>query len=415
MKRHLLLLATLLTMALVACSGGGGEDEPTPTPTPSETPIVTLDSSITTNGLNFDTTSGEKSVTFNTNTDWTLSIAETRSGTLWCTPSATSGFKGDVTVKFTVTENTEYDDRSVSVTIKAGTASKSFKITQKCAEALFVTSKTFEVGKEGGNIEVEVKSNINYQMEVAESAKSWITESTNRALTAKKYTFTIASNEDYDKREGEIYIQSGDKKETVKVYQTGGAVLVLSQKEYSVNSAGETITVDIKSNAEYGVQMPDVDWIVEESASRAMSSHSLKFIIAPNETYDVRSAKIIFYDKNSDLKETVTIKQAQKDAIVVFEKEYEVEAKGGSIQVAYESNVEVTLTTDCNWIKVTSTSTRSLTTSTIQLEVSENTTTVKRTGKIIFSNGILSETLTVIQKGKTSGSIENIEEKKQEW
>ena len=51
------------------------------------------------------------------NDDWTLTIKETRSGTSWITPSATSGKKGSMTVTFTVTENMTYDDRSVTVTI----------------------------------------------------------------------------------------------------------------------------------------------------------------------------------------------------------------------------------------------------------------------------------------------------------
>lgn len=420
MKKHLFLFATLMCLVFVSCSSGGGDDEPTPNPQPTpkpETPTITLDSSISSSGVNFSDGKDEKSISFTTSTDWTLSIAEVRSGTSWCIPSATSGPKGNATVKFTVTENTEYDDRSVSVTIKAGTASKSFKITQKGVDALLVTSNTIEVDKAGGNIEVEVKSNINYQIEVAEAAKSWITETNSRALTTKKHKFTIAASEEYEKREGEIYIKSGDKKEIVKVYQSGGAVLVLSQKEYIVSDAGETITIDIKSNFEYGIQLPSVDWISETSSSRGMSSHTMKYVIAPNETYDIRSAEIVFYDKNSDLKETVTIKQAQKDAIILSKKEYEAEAKGGTIQVSFESNVEVTVTADCDWIKVNTTSARSLAATTITLEISENTTTDKRTGHVTISNGTLSEMLTVTQKGKdpTNGSIENFEEENQEW
>ena len=109
--------------------------------------------------------------------------------------------------------------------------------------------------------------------------------------------------------------------------------------------------------------------------------------------------------------------QAQKDAIILSKKEYEAEAKGGTIQVSFESNVEVTVTADCDWIKVNTTSARSLATTTITMEISENTTTDKRTGHVTISNGTLSEMLTVTQKGKdpTNGSIDNFEEENQEW
>lgn len=133
----------LLGIALLAISLGlSGCDEietpvePTPDTKPGEVKSeIIIDADIITNGLSFTSEKGEKSISFTTNEDWTLSIATVPSGDVWCTASAASGAKGNANVKFTVTENTSYDDRSVSVTIKSGTASKTFTITQKCVEA----------------------------------------------------------------------------------------------------------------------------------------------------------------------------------------------------------------------------------------------------------------------------------------
>lgn len=312
MKDTLFLLA-MLTCFFASCSDGGNETPTNPPSKPEEVKEeITIDSSITTNGLSFGVTEGEQSISFTSNTNWTLSIASTRSGATWCKASATSGSKGTANVKFTVDKNTGYDDRSVSVTIKAGTASKTFTITQKGADALLVTTNKYEVAQEGGKIEVEVKANIDYQLAISETAKDWITESKNRALTTNKHVFEIALNEETEKREGEIIFKSGEKVETVKVYQAGGFFILLSQNEYTVSDIGETISIDVKSNVEYGVEMPNVDWITDETSSRGMSSHTLNYIISTNEEYDSRSAEIIFYDKNSDLKDTLTIIQAQK-------------------------------------------------------------------------------------------------------
>ena len=124
---------------LASCSDGGDDELITPTPKPEEikTEII-IDSGIISNGLSFGATEGEQSISFSVNADWTLSIASTTSGTTWCKASATNGNKGTINVKFTVSENTDYEDRSVSVTIKAGTVSKTFTITQKGADALLV-------------------------------------------------------------------------------------------------------------------------------------------------------------------------------------------------------------------------------------------------------------------------------------
>lgn len=392
---------------LAGCSDGGSESpekpNPTPTPTPEETASITINSNIVTNGVAFEAKGGEKSVSFSSNKDWTLSIATPVNGTAWCTVSATSGAKGDATVKFTVKENAEYDDRSVSVTIKAGTASKTFTITQKCAEALLVTSAKFEVPQEGGVIEVEVKANVNYELQIAENAKSWISETKSRALTTKKHAFNVAANEEYEKREGEIYIKSGDKVETVKVYQAGGAILVLSKNEVNVSDKGETISVDIKSNIEYGIQMPDVDWINNVDNSRAASSHTLKYVVSANETYDNRSTEIIFYDKNSSLKDTLKVIQVQKDAIVISEKNITVNKEGGIIEVKLSTNVEVEvqIPSDVTWI--TQTNSRALTERFFYLKVSENSGENDRSAEITFKNknSILSDKVVVTQKCPT--------------
>jgi len=399
MKKVLFMLA-MLTCIFASCSDGGSEDI-NPTPKPDDVKYeITIDSSIISNGVSFDAKAGENSISFTTNANWTLTVASTTSGATWCKASATSGAKGSATVKFTVEENTDYEDRSVSVTIKAGTASKTFTITQKGADALLVTTNKFEVTQEGGNIEVEVKANIDYSMEISETAKGWISEASSRALKSYKHTFTIAANEEVEKREGEIIFKSGDKVETVKVYQAGGAILLLIQDEYTVSDAGEMITVEIKSNIEFGVQMPDVDWIDDEASSRGMSSHTLNYYIAPNEGYDTRSAEIIFFDKNSDLQDTLKVIQAQKDAIVISEKTYEVKAEGETIEVKLSANVDFEITMpEVDWISQVES--RALKEHTLYFKVAENEGEDSRSAEIVFVNkdSQLEEKIAISQQG----------------
>ena len=231
MKANLYKILSLL-LCLYGC-GGGSDDpvvpEPPPTPMPNPTPEPTkpevkLPAQISANGIIFTTNkTGQQSVSFTCNDDWTLTIKETRSGTSWITPSATSGKKGSMTVTFTVTENMTYDDRSVTVTILCGTASANFIISQAGVKALLLTKDKYEVPQQGGNIEIEVKTNIDYQMTISESAKKWITEQKNRGLTAYKHTLTIKPNENTNSREGEIYFKSQSQTEVVKVYQASAS------------------------------------------------------------------------------------------------------------------------------------------------------------------------------------------------
>ena len=313
--------------------------------TPSE-PEITINSNILTNGLVISHEQGEQSIQFSCNADWTLTIADVIKSSSWCTASLTEGTKGDATVKFSVTENTDYEDRSVSVTIKSGSLSKTFTITQKSAEALLVTTNKYEMAQEGGTINVEVKANVDYQIEIDENCKSWISEITTRALTTYTHSFKIAANENEDKREGKIYVKSGDKVETIKVYQAEKSILILSQNEYEVSEMGETISVDIRSNVDYGIEMPNVDWISELS-TRSASSHTLKFVVSPNETTDVRTAEIVFYDKNSDLQETLTVVQAGNSAtaneIVFASTVFNVQGTDGGVIIHSDKMIDLSI------------------------------------------------------------------------
>lgn len=379
----------LLGIALLAISlglSGCGEIEtpvePTPDPKPEEIKSeITIDADIITNGLSFTSAKGEKSISFTTNEDWTLSIATTQNGDAWCSASTTSGTKGNANVKFSVTENTSYDDRSVSVTIKSGTASKAFSITQKYAGALLLTANKYEVKQEGGTIDIEVKANIDYEMEIADNAKEWITETKTRALTTHKHTLNISANTDAGKREGEIHFKSGDKIETVTVHQIGNAYIRLSKNEYTLDASGHTITIEIRSNVEYEIQMPDVDWIT--AFSHGMSSQYLECHIAPNEEYESRYAEIIFYDKNSDLKETLKVTQGSKDAFILEKDNFIVEKEGGIVEIKVKTNMNlygIDMQISDSWISRVET--RTFTEHSIYLSVEENTGVFERSATI---------------------------------
>lgn len=264
--------------------------------------------------MDFDFSAGEKTFSFHSNVEWSVSVAPTMNDETWCTVTPISGKEGNNTIRIKVQENTGYDDRNVVLALTAGTSlTKNIKVTQKHKDALLLTTNKFEVEPQGGKINIEVKANVDYEVIVNEFCKSWITQgSKSRGLTTSIVSFNIAETEEYDKREGEIVIKSGELSETIHVYQTGQEILLLTKNEYWVSDKGETITAEIKSNFTFDVQMPDVDWVVYESKSRGVSSHTLYYTILANETYDSREAGIVFYDKNSSIKDTLKIVQDHK-------------------------------------------------------------------------------------------------------
>ena len=403
---HVLLLA--MTACCWSCSGGG-EDVPTPTPTPTPTPKPEEKPKIelTTTVPVAPQEGGSATITFTSTEAWIIDVTEGRAVS-WCSVTPTSGSKGTNTLTIKTTANDTYDERNAKVTIKAGTTTQLFVVTQKQKDGLTVTSNKVEVGAEGGDIAIEVKANVKYEYEIEKAAQSWIAGGS-RALTASTIKLKVAENENTSKREGKITIRSGELSETVTVYQEGSKpTLVLTQNEYTVASEGETIKVELKSNVNYDIQLPSVDWI-KESSSRAMSVATHYFEVASNEGYDARSAEILFVNKENGLSEKVTINQMQKDAIIVAKNEYTVDAAGGELKFEVNDNVDFKVETSVDWMKQ-NTESRGLEAKPLSFTIAENTADKAREGVITISSGELKQEIKVIQKakGKTEGNINDM-------
>ena len=403
MKDFLRILLLAMVVCCWSCSGGG-EDVPTPTPTPKpeEKPKI----EVTTTAPVLAQEGETATVTFTSSDSWTIDVTEGRTVS-WCSVTPTSGNKGTNTLTIKTTANDTYDERYAKVTIKAGTTTQSFVVTQKQKDGLTVTSNKVEVGAAGGDVTIEVKANVKYEYEIEEAAQSWIAGGS-RALTASTIKLKVAENENTSKREGKITIRSGELSETVTVYQEGSKpTIVLTQDEYTVASEGETIKVELKSNVNYDIQLPSVDWI-KESSSRAMSVATHYFEVASNEGYDARSAEILFVNKDNGLSEKVTINQMQKDAIIVAKNEYTVDAAGGELKFEVNTNVDFKVETSVDWIKQ-NTESRGLEAKPLSFTIAENTADKAREGVITISSGDLKQEIKVIQKAKTSFSVSETE------
>lgn len=391
----LLLLGAALSGSLISCSS-----EPvTPEVTVSEGNVDYFKES-----MDFPSSGGSKTLSFTTNVDWTIEPAATQSGGTWWTLSQSKGSSGTQNITVTLQENTGYDDRNVVLVLTAGDIKKNIIINQKQKNAITLTTDRFEVDAKGGSIDIEVKSNVDYNVEIPEQYKSWINQkSRSRALSSRTLSFDIAESTEYDKREGEIIFTSGDITEKVKVYQAGSTILILSQNEYTLGTEGGTVSVEISSNFEFETDMPDVDWIKSADKSRAVSSHTLVYEISPNNTYDDREAVIIYKDAKSDKKESVTIRQRQKDGIVLANKKLEFTQDGGHINVDINSNISFTheIAGDGKaWLKANYVnSSRSLEKKTVDIYASKNQSLEKREGEIYFKNGNIADTLKVYQAG----------------
>lgn len=355
---------------------------------------------------------GTFTVTFTASGDWTASVNAVTRTLDWLSVSPTQGGAGTVTLQISAQPNESYDERNAAVLLTCGNAQQTITVTQKQKDALLVNSHKVEMDAEGGTFSIELQANVNVTYEIEEAAKDWLTASSSsstRGLTTSTLNFQVAENPEESVRQAVITLQGNDLREEVTVYQAGSEpAILLSQKEYTVSSDGETIQVELKSNTLYKVVMPDVPWITEVS-TRAFSAYTHYFTVAVNESYDTRTAEIYFVDEENGLQEKVTVTQVQKDAIVIAEDEYTMDAEGGRLEFSVNANVDFKIDIDADWIRQI-VATRGLVEHALIFEVDGNNADESRKAIITLKADGFSQVITVVQRGKfqTDGNIDDI-------
>ncbi|MDN0078220.1 BACON domain-containing carbohydrate-binding protein [Bacteroides gallinaceum] len=394
MKQNLFVLP-VLGLLLMLCQGCSEDKEENP-PAP-ESPSITVESEE--DIPVFDTAGGTLALTFTTTSDWTASVDGTASG--WLSVSPASGEAGTHTLSLVTTANDSYDERNASVTITSGSVKKTITVTQKQKDALILTSNKVELEAEGGDFSIDLQANVEVTYEIESGAQTWLTPvARSRGLTSSVLAFHAEANEEAEARQAVIKLAGGNGlTEEVTVYQIGtGPALVLSQSEYIVSSAGETIQVELRSNTAYEIEMPGVDWL-RKNSSRSLSTYTHYFIVDPNETYDARSAVIRFIDRENGIEQTVTVTQMQRDAIVVAQNVYQIGVEGGALNFAVQANVDFTVSTNADWI--TQVEARGLTERMLCFDVAPNEGEEMREAAITLESGSATQIIKVQQFGKT--------------
>ncbi|MBP3290515.1 MAG: BACON domain-containing protein, partial [Alistipes sp.] len=206
MKRFFTLIMAIFAFALAACTSSGSEEEN----------VLTL--SIAKDKFDINANGETIAVEVTSNVAVTVEIP-TNVNWVKMNNSRASATK---TYYFDVSPNNDYTPRSTTIkfTSNANNLSKSISINQVQKDAIVIASDNYTVAKQGGEINIEVGHNVDFDVEISES---WITTNSTRAFENETLTFKIAANDSDDDREGTIKFISKDKAitQTVKVSQSG--------------------------------------------------------------------------------------------------------------------------------------------------------------------------------------------------
>ena len=384
-------------LLLAACSDDGQKESPTPGPEPDEPAIVIPDTEDTAPVIAQE--GGTATVSFTASADWTAEATAVTRALDWVSVQPASGPAGDVTLTITTQPNDTYDERNAAIVLACAGERTTFTVSQKQKDALLLTSDKVELDATGGGFTLALQANVPVTYEI-EPGADWLksADTSTKALEDLSFAFHAEENTDTEARQATITLSGNGLTETVTVFQAGTApVLVLGQQEYIVGSAGETLTVELQSNTDYRVQLPAVDWLTEVD-TRSLSAYTHYFAVAPNDTYDARTAEIIFTTADGTLADTVFVTQVQQDAILLAQREYAFPAEGGTLSFSVQANVQPEVLCEAGWLHPVET--RGLTEHAFAYTVDENTGYDARQADLIVrdvNNPLLADTLTVRQ------------------
>lgn len=239
---------------------------------------------------------------------------------------------------------------------------------------------------------------------VNDRAKDWCSLS---AYEGKKGTVSITvsvkENPDYDQRSASINFVCGEVKRSITVTQKQKDALLVGSNRFDVGQAGGKITLEVKSNVEFDYSVSDnaKTWIKAVS-TKGLTSSKLGFEVLANETMEKREGEIVV--KGSVGREVVKVYQeGDKPTLVLGKNRYELTCDAQKISVDVQHNVDVTMEipAGCDW--VTESKTKSLSTSTFNLNIAENESFSPRSCRLSFRSAAwnLTEEVVIGQEAAT--------------
>ena len=190
---------------------------------------------VSTTSMEFGTASETKSLTFNTNKNWTI----TTDASTWIEVSPKSGeaSKDAISVNVKCYENTQYQSRTGNITISAGGLTQTIKVTQEAAKkvvSLAVSTSSLSIPGQGGTSSFTVTCNDNWTIT---DIPDWLTlsqTSGTESTSAVTVNVTAKQNLFYNSNSKSITIRSNSDNTIVKY-------ISISQKGVASFTIGEAV------------------------------------------------------------------------------------------------------------------------------------------------------------------------------
>lgn len=357
MKKLFPLIALMCIFVLQGC--------PTPGPEPETDTLTAIKSEYT-----IEASGGELSLQFKTNLVW-----KAKSDASWLTVTNPTKAVTTETVKVVAQENKSTEARKANVTIEAGTLSTTIVVNQKgMTPSIVINGTTFNVSAQGGTVDVDVTSNVDYTVTFA---ADWVTRNGN--------TYTVKPNDTTKERSVVITYSYGDTSSAVVIKQSGRNEYTVSVNPTSIEAeaAGGTFNFTVTSDGNYTMQELSADWVHVSGQTVTVDE---------NTSSSARNTTIVFTVDNSRAELKINQKGKEGPYITVTPANFSISAAAATVTLTISSNVNYDTAISATWVTDAGNG---------SFNVAENTSDDARTATITFSYGTISKVVTINQAGKS--------------
>lgn len=342
---------------------------------------------ITPTTITFTSKGESKSISIMSNQPWTVS-----SDASWLKLSDNSG-TGDATLSVTAEENTSTSSRSSTIIFKAGGKDYTVSVMQEGATPFFnVSPESLSFSSSSESKSITVTSNLSW---AASSDVSWLTLSNSSGLGNATLTLTTEANTSTNSRSGTVTFSAGGKTYTVSVSQAGAdPTFSVTPTTLSFTASAGSKYVSITSNTSWTASS-DGSWLTL-SKSAGEGNATLSLTVEENTTISSRSGTVTFKANGKDY--TISIMQAgATPTFSITPTTLSFVSSGGNQLVTVTSNQSWSASSSVSWLTLSNTSGTG--DATVSITAQANTSIDSRAGKVSFSAGGKTYTVTVTQEG----------------
>ncbi len=174
------------------------------------------------------------------------------------------------TFDLVISKNDEFEKREGYVIVSGNGLEDTVRIYQAQTDLLILTQVVYRLNQEGGDITVELKTNVDYEITIPGDATSWISRVETRAIREDRLDFHIEANGNDKERTAKIVVKDKNSAldDTIYVHQGGKGVF-----------AGDVVletTEDVQAFAARGIKRLMGSLIVQGSNLGSLTALSDK-------------------------------------------------------------------------------------------------------------------------------------------